>query len=128
MVRSIAARRASLGGVALLVAAVGAYSAARAEPSAGPPPTTPIKHVVVIFGENESFDHYFGTYPTATNPPGQPTFIAKPGTPAVKGSRACWSAIRTRDDPGRASTARCRVTCDHEPQLRARSRRPTTTA
>src|SRR5690242_6382602 len=25
--------------------------------------TTPIKHVVVIFGENISFDHYFGTYP-----------------------------------------------------------------
>ena len=26
-------------------------------------PTTPIKHVVVIFQENVSFDHYFGTYP-----------------------------------------------------------------
>ena len=31
-----------------------------------PPPNTPIKHVVVIFGENQSFDHYFGTYPNAT--------------------------------------------------------------
>ena len=30
--------------------------------------TTPIKHVVVIFQENISFDHYFGTYPMATNP------------------------------------------------------------
>src|SRR5919204_4646859 len=29
---------------------------------------TPIKHVVVIFQENRSFDHYFGTYPRATNP------------------------------------------------------------
>ncbi len=29
--------------------------------------TTPIKHVVVIFGENISFDHYFGTYPNAAN-------------------------------------------------------------
>ena len=29
---------------------------------------TPIKHVVVIFGENISFDHYFGTYPNAVNP------------------------------------------------------------
>jgi phospholipase C len=28
---------------------------------------TPIKHVVVIFGENISFDHYFGTYPHALN-------------------------------------------------------------
>jgi phospholipase C len=26
---------------------------------------TPIKHVVVIFQENRSFDHYFGTYPRA---------------------------------------------------------------
>lgn len=25
-------------------------------------PATPIKHVVVIFQENVSFDHYFGTY------------------------------------------------------------------
>ena len=25
--------------------------------------TTPIKHLVVIFQENVSFDHYFGTYP-----------------------------------------------------------------
>jgi phospholipase C len=29
------------------------------------PTTTPIKHVVVIFQENVSFDHYFGTYPHA---------------------------------------------------------------
>src|SRR5208282_5389363 len=28
-----------------------------------PPTTTPIKHLVVIFQENISFDHYFGTYP-----------------------------------------------------------------
>ena len=26
---------------------------------------TPIKHLVVIFQENVSFDHYFGTYPNA---------------------------------------------------------------
>ena len=46
---------------------------------------TPIKHVVVIFGENISFDHYFGTYPNATNPKGEPSFHAKPGTPGVNG-------------------------------------------
>jgi len=50
-----------------------------------PAPTTPIQHVVVIFGENESFDHYFGTYPNALNAPGQPRFIALPNTPAVNG-------------------------------------------
>jgi phospholipase C len=46
--------------------------------------TTPIKHLVVIFDENESFDHYFGTYPYAANTDGTP-FYAKPGTPTVKG-------------------------------------------
>jgi phospholipase C len=48
-------------------------------------PTTPIQHVVVIFDENNSFDHYFGVYPKATNPPGQPRFVALPGTPSVNG-------------------------------------------
>jgi phospholipase C len=38
---------------------------------------------VVIFDENISFDHYFGTYPNAANPPGKPPFFAEPGTPAV---------------------------------------------
>ena len=47
--------------------------------------TTPITHVVVIFDENNSFDHYFGTYPNATNPPGEPAFNAAPGTPTVNG-------------------------------------------
>jgi phospholipase C len=37
---------------------------------------TPIKHLIVIFQENISFDHYFGTYPHAANPDGQPNFIA----------------------------------------------------
>src|SRR6202041_3356628 len=46
---------------------------------------TPIKHLVVIFEENVSFDHYFGTYPTATNPSGEPRFVAAPGTPTVNG-------------------------------------------
>lgn len=46
---------------------------------------TPIKHVVVIFGENISFDHYFGTYPYATNPKGEPWFHAAPDTPSVNG-------------------------------------------
>ncbi|HUA99593.1 MAG TPA: alkaline phosphatase family protein [Terracidiphilus sp.] len=46
---------------------------------------TPIKHVVVIFDENISFDHYFGMYPHAVNPPGEPPFMALPGTPTVNG-------------------------------------------
>ncbi|MBV9792431.1 MAG: alkaline phosphatase family protein [Actinobacteria bacterium] len=48
------------------------------------PTSSPIKHVVVLFDENESFDHYFGTYPYATNTDGT-TFKAKKGTPSVNG-------------------------------------------
>lgn len=44
-----------------------------------------IRHVVVIFQENVSFDHYFGTYPHALNPPGEPAFTALPNTPDVDG-------------------------------------------
>jgi phospholipase C len=51
----------------------------------GPPTTTPIRHLVVIFQENVSFDHYFGTYPVAANPPGEPEFEADPDTPTVNG-------------------------------------------
>src|SRR5258708_16942948 len=46
---------------------------------------TPIRHLVVIFQENVSFDHYFGTYPNASNPAGEPAFHAKPSTPSVNG-------------------------------------------
>jgi phospholipase C len=46
---------------------------------------TPIKHLVVIFQENITFDHYFGTYPNAANPPGEPRFTARDDTPAVNG-------------------------------------------
>ena len=47
------------------------------------PTATPIKHVVVIFGENISFDHYFGTYPFAQNNPGETPFHAAKHTPTV---------------------------------------------
>src|ERR1700683_3084862 len=61
------------------------------------PSSTPIKHVVVIFDENESFDHYFGTYPYAANTPGDGTpFTAKPGTPTVNG---LYSKITKKNGP-----------------------------
>ena len=47
--------------------------------------TTSIKHLVVIFDENVSFDHYFGTYPNAQNPQGEPYFKARANTPSVNG-------------------------------------------
>ena len=41
---------------------------------------TPIKHVVVLFDENISFDHYFATYPKAANTDGT-KFTASKSTP-----------------------------------------------
>src|SRR5471032_917920 len=62
---------------------------------------TPIKHLVVIFGENESFDHYYGTYPNAQNPDGEPVFTAASGTPTVNG---LTTALLT-DNPTVSNTA-----------------------
>jgi phospholipase C len=55
--------------------------------------TTPIKHVVVIFQENASFDHYFGVYPVAANPEQSggapvPQFFPAVDTPTVNGLSA----------------------------------------
>jgi phospholipase C len=58
----------------------------------------PIKHLVVIFQENESFDHYFATYPVALNPNAEPSFVAKPGTPSVNG---LTPELRTRNQNSR---------------------------
>src|SRR5262252_8123418 len=72
----------------LVACGVAAMTAATAQSKAAPEArhntVTPIQHVVVIFGENISFDHYFGTYPNAANTDGQ-TFHARPGTPSVDG-------------------------------------------
>jgi phospholipase C len=65
-----------------LLATTALTSAARADSTAT---TTPIQHLVVIFQENVSFDHYFGTYPTALNTTGEPQFKASPYTPTVSG-------------------------------------------
>jgi phospholipase C len=51
--------------------------------SAAFPTRTPIKHLVVIFGENRSFDHYFATYPNAQNNVGETPFRASPFTPVA---------------------------------------------
>jgi phospholipase C len=72
-------------GVTAAAAAAAALSFASADAPSAVPTTTPIKHVVVLFDENESFDHYFGTYPNAANPAGEPSFTAQPGTPAPNG-------------------------------------------
>jgi phospholipase C len=74
--------------------------------------STPIKHVVVLFDENISFDHYFGTYPNATNPSGEPAFHAKPGTPSVNGlTSTLLDHNRNKFNPTRLSRSQA-VTCD----------------
>jgi phospholipase C len=49
--------------------------------------TTPIKHLVVIFQENVSFDHYFATYPVAQPNNDSSVYFgnAKGNTPTVNG-------------------------------------------
>jgi phospholipase C len=72
---------------------------------------TPIKHLVVIFQENVSFDHYFGTYPHAANIDGQP-FTPRAGTPTVNGlSPALLLANPNGVNPQRLGPANA-LTCD----------------
>jgi phospholipase C len=78
---SAAAAVALSSGIALSVPAAAGAAQAPGHPGAGGT-TTPIKHLVVIFQENVSFDHYFGTYPKAANTSGQP-FHASRRTPRV---------------------------------------------
>jgi phospholipase C len=74
-------------GAAVAVAAMMSTATAGASPrtSTGPHTTTPIKHVIVIIGENHSFDNVFATY----QPPGRQKIwnllsegiVTKNGTP-----------------------------------------------
>jgi phospholipase C len=90
---AIAAATVLSAGVAVGTTAAGASAAGtvavpKTSPASSwtftPSTTTPIKHLVVLFDENVSFDHYFGTYPFAANTDGT-AFHAKRGTPTVNG-------------------------------------------
>jgi phospholipase C len=101
------------GLLAAVAIAVGLAMASADSPTE-PPSTTPIKHVVVIFDENVSFDHYFGTYPNATNPPGEPPFTPLPGTPSVNGlSNTLLTDNPNLDNPARLDRSEA-VTCDQD--------------
>jgi phospholipase C len=76
---------------ALATCAAAGLTVAAAAPSFGEQPpsaaartatATPIKHLVVIFQENVSFDHYFGTYPNVATTDGT-KFHASDDTPSV---------------------------------------------
>ena len=104
---------AAAGAAAIGAAAIGlSVSSASSGGSSLPASNTPIKHVVVIFDENVSFDHYFGTYPTALNPPGEPQFHALPNTPTVNGlSNALLTANPNLNLPQRLDPSQA-LTCD----------------
>jgi phospholipase C len=61
--------------------------------------------VVVIFQENVSFDHYFGTYPKALNPPGEPSFHARPDTPTVNGLKGGLLTLNPNLNPANGADA-----------------------
>jgi phospholipase C len=76
--RSVLAAVAA-GGLCLAGGAA-ALAATAPQQAHGHGTATPIQHVVVIFQENVSFDHYFGTYTSAARPPIRPP---------------CWRSSRT---------------------------------
>ncbi len=110
--------RASVGPCLSAVAAVAtAFTLTPAFAQESPETTTPIKHVIVIFQENISFDHYFGTYPNAQpNLDGSVYFGgARAGTPR---SNNLQSAGLLTGNPNGANPFRIDrsvpVTCDQD--------------
>ena len=112
--RSLLAAAAGAGSLALGLITWSHTSPASADGAANKAPVTatPIQHLVVIFQENVSFDHYFATYPVAANPAGEPSFTAAPGTPSVNG----LSAALLADNPNSGNPSRLDpsmpLTCD----------------
>jgi phospholipase C len=121
-IRQYAVAGLVLGAVAITgLASAGtgfAGSAAGADAPAPGQARTPIQHLVVIFEENATFDHYFGTYPYALNPPGEPPFTARAGTPAVNGlTPTLLTNNPNADNPQRLDRAQA-LTCDQDHHYR----------
>jgi phospholipase C len=128
--RYVGVAAAAIMGAGLAVGATA--TGASAAPHAGASPagswsfkaatSTPIKHLVVIFQENISFDHYFGTYPYAANTDGT-AFHASHGTPKVNGLYTkitpkgpvgpLLTANPNLDNPQRLTHSQA-VTCDQD--------------
>ncbi|MDE2150100.1 MAG: alkaline phosphatase family protein [Gammaproteobacteria bacterium] len=107
-------RRAPLAGAIALAIAVQVATPVTVFAQDAAPTATPIRHVVVIFQENVSFDHYFGTYPRAANPDGEPRFVGRPDTPSVNG----FSDQLLNHNPNAANPMRLdrneALTCDQD--------------
>lgn len=114
-------RRVAVAILSLLVFAA-ASRGVPADPADAYRTVTPIKHLVVLFQENVSFDHYFATYPLAANKPGEPRFVALPGTPAVNG----LTPRLLRHNPNAANPFRISrngaLTCDQDHEYAAEIR------
>ncbi len=111
--RSIAVGATSAALCAVLAGATAGPAAAAGNGRfQGGPAATPIQHLVVIFDENVSFDHYFGTYPHAANTDGT-HFTAARNTPSVNGllQDHLLTANPNGKNPSRLGPAQA-VTCD----------------
>ncbi|WP_329239513.1 alkaline phosphatase family protein [Actinoallomurus sp. NBC_01490] len=110
----IAASLAAAGSLAL--AACGTTGGGATSLTAAESPvrtTTPIKHLVVLFDENVSFDHYFGTYPKAANTDGT-KFVAKRNTPRANVlSKKLLTDNPNQYNPKRLSPQQA-LTCDQD--------------
>ena len=74
--------------------------------------STPIKHLVIIFQENVSFDHYFATYPHTANGANGSKFVGDPHTPSINGlNRALVVDNPNSADPFRLDPSQQR-SCD----------------
>ena len=104
-------RRPLISAAAAVLAAAGALTVAHAQPAAPPDSNTPIKHVVVIFDENESFDHYFGTYPDGDQPGRRPAVHGR--RRHARGQRAHAGAADREPQHANPRGSRCSaVACD----------------
>ena len=74
-----------LGIAALAVVSPAVGTVASTPPGTDTGGVTPIQHLVILFQENVSFDHYFATYPHAANPAGEPAFNPSAETPSING-------------------------------------------
>jgi phospholipase C len=77
---------------------------------------TPIEHLIIIFQENVSFDHYFGSYPHAENLDGEIPFYASSNTPSIDGlTKSLLYNNMNLNDPFRMSKddAKTVASCDN---------------
>ncbi len=114
MAAALVASNLALASPISLSANPGNNGNSQSNPAEGYETATPIKHVIVIFNENISFDHYFATYPYATNPDGEPAFHAKHDTPRVNNllSGGLLDENPNSTQPFRMDTGVASVTCD----------------